>query len=169
MPFRFLLTRYCCSPLSPSVQPIPRGFATTVSVLVSPCGAVFIPVTKSLGGPTPAEDPSGNPPAQVTRRGRSLQVVQGAPHRLDHGLGHVRVDLGGTSALVVTGTVTGEEPSVGGIGFPVDAHRLDGASSEGGVAVLAALAPADRPKPFFPTSPPIQPVGPKIRLSFRDS
>ena len=52
-----------------------------------------------LGG-TPAEDPSGDPPAQVMRRWRSLQVVQGAPHRLDHGSGHVCVDLGGTRALV---------------------------------------------------------------------
>ena len=49
--------------------------------------------------------------------------------------------LDGPCGQVATGTVTGEEPSVGRIGVPVVSHRLDGPASEEGVAVPASLAP----------------------------
>lgn len=75
---RFHLTRSCRRPLSfpPTIS---RGLATAMSTIASPRGSGVHPGDASAfgGRPTPEKDPSAPPPAQVTRRGTSLQVVQG--------------------------------------------------------------------------------------------
>jgi hypothetical protein len=86
-------------------------------------GAAF----QEVGGEAVSESVSGDILLDSSGRGGILH------HSLNRAGGEVTVR-----------TVAGKEPSVGGVGIPVDAERFDSPVSQKSVAVLPALTPSDQ-------------------------